>query len=104
MDTILNSIPVAGNVLSHSLRTVPFCWAAVGLAAAFLVIRGMTKRKSGKKRENDYSLEGMSLGMCFGLLAGTMLESDIGAAISLGMIAGLAVGMLFPGNARGAGE
>lgn len=104
MDTILNSIRVAGNVLSHSLRTVPFCWAVVGLAVVFLAIRGVTKRKSGKKRENDSCLEGMCLGMCFGLLIGTMPETCIGAAVSLGMIAGLAVGMLLPGNAQGAGE
>ena len=42
--------------------------------------------------------------MCLGLLIGTMFEACIGAAVSLGMIAGLAVGMLLPGNAQGAGE
>ena len=42
--------------------------------------------------------------MCLGLLIGTMPETCIGAAVSLGMIAGLAVGMLLPGNAQGAGE
>ena len=36
--------------------------------------------------------------MCLGLLIGTMLEACIGAAVSLGMIAGLVAGMLFPGK------
>lgn len=38
----------------------------------------------------------MSLGMCFGLLIGTMLENYIGVAISIGMIGGLVIGMLIP--------
>ncbi len=41
-------------------------------------------------------MEGMSLGMCFGLLVGTMLENYTGVAISLGMIVGLVIGMLIP--------
>ena len=36
--------------------------------------------------------------MCLGLLIGTMLEACIGAAVSLGMITGLVVGMLLPGK------
>ena len=96
MNTILNFIHVAGNVLLHSIRTATFCWVAVALAVAVLVIRGVTRKKSGKEQENNYCLEGMSLSMCFGLLAGTMLESYIGVAISLGMIVGLAIGMLIP--------
>ena len=96
MVTILNFIHVAGNVLLHSMRTATFCWVAVGLVAAVLVIRGLTKKRSGKKQDDSYSLEGMSLGMCFGLLAGTMLENHMGIAISLGMIVGLVLGMLVP--------
>ena len=38
--------------------------------------------------------------MCFGLLIGTMFEACIGAAVSLGMIAGLVVGMLLPRKAE----
>ena len=96
MVTILNFIHVAGNVLLHSMRTATFCWVAVGLVAAVLVIRGLTRKRSGKKQDDSYSLEGMSLGMCFGLLAGTMLENHMGIAISLGMIVGLVLGMLIP--------
>lgn len=96
MDTVLNFIHVAGNVFLHSMRTAAFCWVAVGLAAAVLVIRGLTRKRSGKKQNDSYTLEGMSLGMCFGLLAGTMLENGLGIAISLGMIIGLVIGMLVP--------
>ena len=96
MNSILNFIHVAGNVLLHSIRTATFCWVAVALVVAVLAIRSVTRKKNGKKQENNYCLEGMSLGMCFGLLVGTMVESYIGAAISLGMIVGLVIGMLIP--------
>lgn len=43
MDTVLNFIHVAGNVLLHSMRTAAFCWAAVCLAAAVLIIRGLAR-------------------------------------------------------------
>ena len=96
MNSILNFIHIAGNALSHSIRTATFCWVAVALVVAVLVIRGVTKKKRGKKQENNYCLEGMCLGMCFGLLVGTMLENYIGVAISIGMIVGLVIGMLIP--------
>ena len=96
MNTILNSIHVAGNILLHSVRTAAFCWAAAALVVAVLVIRGVTQKKRGKKQESNYRLEGMSLGMCFGLLVGTMLENYIGAAISIGMVVGLVIGILIP--------
>ena len=96
MNSILNYIHVAGNALSHSIRTATFCWVAVALVVAVLVIRGVTKKKRDKKQENNYCLEGMSLGMCFGLLVGTMLQNYIGVAISIGMIVGLVIGMLIP--------
>ena len=96
MDTILNFTRVVRNVLLHSIRTATFCWVAVALVVAVLAIRSVTKKKSRKKQENNYCLEGMSLGMCFGLLVGTMLENYIGVAISLGKIVGLVIGMLIP--------
>ena len=43
MDTVLNFIHVAGNVLLHSMRTAAFCWTAVCLAAAVLIIRGLAR-------------------------------------------------------------
>ena len=99
MNTILNDIHVAGNVLLHSLRTAAFCWVAAALVVAVLVIRGVTRKKNGKKQENNYCLEGMSLGMCLGLLVGTMLENYIGVTLSIGMIVGLVIGMLIPRKA-----
>ena len=39
MNTILNSIHVAGNVLLHSIRTATFCWVAVGLVMVFMLFR-----------------------------------------------------------------
>ena len=104
MNTILNFLHVAGNVLLHSIRTATFCWVAAALVVAVLVIRGVTKKKSGKKQDNNYGLEGMSLGMCFGLLIGTMLEDYIGAALSLGMIVGLVIGMLIPKKTENADQ
>jgi NAD/NADP transhydrogenase beta subunit len=101
MNTILNFIHVAGNVLLHSIRTATFCWVAVGLVVVILAIRGVTKKKKGEKQDNNYCLEGMSLGMCFGLLIGTMLGNYIGVAISLGMIVGLAIGMCIPKKTEG---
>lgn len=53
MNTILNSIHVAGNVLLHSIRTATFCWVAVGLVMVFLVIRSVTKKRSGKKQGTE---------------------------------------------------
>ena len=96
MNMILNNIRVAGNVLLHSVRTATFCWALIGIVAAISVIRGMIKKKSDKKQNNNYSLEGMSIGMCFGLLFGTMLEGYIGVGISLGVIIWFVTGMLIP--------
>ena len=98
MDTILNTVHVAGNVLLHSLRTVPFCWVAAGLVIAILIIRDIIKKKSGKKQDTNYVMEGMSLGMCFGLLIGTMLDGYIGVGISIGMIIGLVIGMCISKN------
>ena len=71
-------------------------WIAVGLAVAILAARGVTKKRKGKKQDADYGMEGLSLGMCLGLLIGTMLESYTGIAISLGMLVGLTVGMCIP--------
>ena len=95
-----NLIHVAGNVLLHSVRTATFCWVAAGLVIAILVVCVAARKKNGRKQDRDCCLEGMSLGMCFGLLIGTMLEASIGAASSLGMIAGLVIGMLIPKQAE----
>lgn len=73
-------------------------WVAVGLAVAFVAVRGLKrKKKGGESRDENYALEGMSLGMCLGLLAGTMLgDNNVGLGVSLGMLLGLFVGMCVP--------
>ena len=96
MNTILKAAYVAGNVLLHSIRTATFCWVAAGLAVAILTIRGVIKKKRCKRQDTSYSMEGMSLGMCFGLLMGTMFEGYIGVGVSIGMIVGLIIGMCIP--------
>ena len=50
MDMILNAILVARNVLMHSIRTAWFCWVAVGLVVAVLIIRGVARKKAAESR------------------------------------------------------
>lgn len=50
MNSILNFIHVAGNVLLHSIRTATFCWVAVALVVAVLVIRGVTQKSAARSR------------------------------------------------------
>ncbi len=75
-------------------------WFAVGLVIVILVVRCAINKRTDKKRDENYSLEGMSLGMCFGLLIGTMFENYVGVGISVGMIIGLAIGTCVPKRAE----
>lgn len=45
-------------------------WAAMGSLLVILAVRGAAEKKKGKRRESDYSMEGMCLGMCFGTALG----------------------------------
>ena len=48
-------------------------WAAMGLLVAILVIRGAASTKNAKdETAENYGMDGMSLGMCFGLLISVM--------------------------------
>ena len=67
-------------------------WAAMGSLLAILAVRGAAEKKKGKRRESDYSMEGMCLGMCFG----TALGNDTGVGSSLGMLIGLVIGLCIP--------
>ena len=78
MNKIFSFVRTAGNVLLYSLRTATFCRVAVGLVVAILVIRGIIRKNKCKKQDDNYGMEGMSLGMCLGLLIGTMFEVYIG--------------------------
>ena len=51
-----------------------------------------TEKPKEDKSRGHWGPEGMSLGMCFGLLAGTAM----GVTIPLGMLAGLVLGTLLP--------
>ncbi len=95
MNTTLNFIHTAGNVLLHFIRTAAFRWAA-GSVSAILIICSVIKKKKGKKQDTVYCMEGISLGMCLGLLIGTLFEGYIGVGISVGMIIGLVIGMYIP--------
>lgn len=50
--------------------------------------------KDNKNKDNTYILEGMVLGMSFGLMLGTMFNYSTGLCLSLGMVIGEAVGCL----------
>ena len=93
MNKILNFIFVAKNILFHSFRTAAPCWAAIVLAAAVLIIRFASMKKNEKKQGSNYGMEGMSLGMCFGLLITTALGDHIGIGLSLGALIGLTIGL-----------
>lgn len=68
-------------------------WAVVVLFLAVLIIkRNISKNK--EKKLGDYSTEGMSIGMCLGCAIGASNIMNIGIALSLGMLFGLAIGML----------
>ena len=73
--------------------------AAMGLCAAILIVSGVTgKRKAEiqKNEDGNYSAEGVNLGMCFGLVFGSIFENYVSTALALGMIAGHVIGMFIP--------
>ena len=69
-------------------------WIAIGLLFVIFFARSARKKKKGQKQDGDYGTEGMCLGMCFGTALGTALWNDTGIGISLGMLAGLAIGSM----------
>ena len=68
-------------------------WVVVILFLAVLIIKRNISKNKEKKAE-DYSTEGMSIGMCLGCAIGASNIMNIGIALSLGMLFGLAIGML----------
>lgn len=65
----------------------------MALIVIIITVRGATRKKNGEDGDNDYALEGMSLGMCLGMLSWTAIGDNIGIGISLGALVGLAIGM-----------
>lgn len=47
---------------------------------------------NSKKNKENYLLEGMTLGMCFGLMIGNLFDGNIALGLSLGMLVGEAIG------------
>ena len=68
-------------------------WVVAALFLAVLIIKRNISKNKEKKAE-DYSAEGMSIGMCLGCAIGASNIMNIGIALSLGMLFGLAIGML----------
>ena len=66
-------------------------WIALGLLLAVLFGRGIKRKKDKDKREN-YTSEGMSLGMCFGVAIGSGAHIDIGLGLMAGMLLGYVIG------------
>ena len=63
-------------------------WIALGLLLAVFCVRAAC-RKMTQKKKDDYSSEGMSIGMCFGVAMATAFHINTG----IGMVLGLAIGL-----------
>ena len=72
------------NTVSDFIRAAA-PWAA-GLTVVILAVRSAMGKEKTKKKYGDYGTEGMCLGTAF--------ENNTGIGTSLGMLVGLAVGML----------
>ena len=69
-------------------------WVAMGLLVAILVIQGAASTKNAKDGTvENYGMDGMSLGMCFGLLISVMFGDYTCVGLSIGMLVGMAVGL-----------
>ena len=69
-------------------------WVAMGLLVAILMIRGTASTKNAKDgTAENYGMDGMSLGMCFGLLISVMFGDYTCVGLSIGMLVGMAVGL-----------
>lgn len=70
-----------------------FPWVLMGLAVAVLCVRHHGQAKKEKPRQ-DYSAEGMCLGMGFGVTLATAFggAENLGLGLSLGMLVGMAIG------------
>lgn len=52
------------------------------------------KKKNGKRQKNNYAIEGMCLGMCFGMMiTGVTFRNSAEIGCSLGMLIGFVAGL-----------
>lgn len=75
-----------------------FPWMIMGIAVAVFAANHIRGKKQAddqdkKKDEGNRQAEGMSIGMCMGVLFGTTGICDLATGISLGMLLGLVIGM-----------
>lgn len=73
------------NVMDFLSAALP--WICIGLLLAIFFAQSAQRKKRNKSNEN-YSTEGLALGMCFGVALG----SNTGIGLTLGMLAGFVVG------------
>lgn len=66
-------------------------WICIGLLLAIFFAQSTRKKNENKKKDN-YSTEGLALGMCFGVAIGTSLGGSTGIGLTLGMFAGFVIG------------
>ena len=67
-------------------------WISIGLLLAIFFAQRAQKEKENNKKKENYSTEGLSLGMCFGVAIGTSLGNNTGIGLTLGMLAGFVIG------------
>lgn len=77
------------DVMDFLLAALP--WICMGLLLALFFVKSDRKKKDNKKNDN-YSTEGLALGMCFGTAIGTSLGNNTGIGLTLGMLAGFVIG------------
>lgn len=68
-------------------------WICIGLLLAIFFAQNARKKKDDKKKDN-YSTEGLALGMCFGVAISTSVCNNTGIGLTLGMLGGYVIGSL----------
>lgn len=69
-----------------------FPWVLMGLALVIIFANYSRIKKQTDEKENNYSGEGMCLGMCFGVALSATGLFDLSIGISLGLLVGLVIG------------
>lgn len=90
------------NIMDFLTAALP--WLCIGLLLAIFFAQSANNKKEDKKKEDkkkeNYSTEGLALGMCFGVAISTAFVSYTGIGLTLGMLAGFAVGSCIEKNKK----